>query len=105
MPQIEHLHALEAAPHANVFTEHEPKTVKLELDADERVPEHDHPGREVVLCPLDGAIRLELDGEPHALETGDVARFDGAQGIAQIAEAPSTALLVLAKKPTETRGQ
>lgn len=98
MPRIEHLAELDAAPHANVFPEHEPKTIKLSLDAGERVPEHDHPDREIVLYLLEGKLRLELDGVPHALDAGDVARFDGDQGISPVADEPSAALLVLAKR-------
>lgn len=101
MTRIEHLPGLDAAPHANVFPEHEPKTVKLALDAGERVPEHDHPNREIVLYLIDGALRLALDGEPHALEAGDVVRFDGDQDISPVAEVPSTALLVLARRSPE----
>ncbi|MFA1611837.1 cupin domain-containing protein [Halobellus rubicundus] len=102
MTRIEHLPDLDAAPHANVFPDREPKTVKLSLDAGERVPPHDHPDREIVLYLLEGALRLELGGETHALKAGDVARFDGDQQISPVADEPSTALLVLAKS-AETR--
>lgn len=98
MTRIRHLPELEASPHANVFPDAEPKTVKLSLDAGERVPAHDHPDREIVLYLLDGALRLELDGESHQLTAGDVARFDGARQISPVAEEASTALLVLARK-------
>lgn len=101
MTEITALSELDGEPHANVFPESEPKTVRLSLDADERVAPHTHPGRDVVLYLLDGAIDLELDEETHSLAAGDVARFDGEREISPVAREPSTALVVLANRSTE----
>ncbi|QIB74363.1 cupin domain-containing protein [Halogeometricum borinquense] len=101
MTEIVHLPDLDGTPHANVFPESEPKTIRLTLEADERVAPHDHPGRSIVLHVLDGALELELGDETHALERGDVARFDGDQDISPLATEPSTALIVLAPSPDE----
>ncbi|MGQ4556109.1 cupin domain-containing protein [Halobellus sp. GM3] len=96
--QREHLPSLDGAPHANVFPESEPKTVRLTLEADERVDPHTHPGRDIVLYLISGALDLELDGEPHALAAGDVVRFDGEREISPVARKASTVLLVLAQR-------
>lgn len=96
MTEITRLSDLDATPHANVFPGSEPKTVRLSLAAGERVDSHRHPGRSVVLAVLDGALELDLDDETHALESGDVARFDGDRAISPRATEASTALVVLA---------
>lgn len=102
MTEITALADLDGEPHANVFPGTEPKTVRLSLAAGERVAAHSHPGRDVVLHLLDGAIELELDDETHTLEANDVARFDGEREISPVATEPSTALIVLAPRPTGT---
>jgi quercetin dioxygenase-like cupin family protein len=96
MVEITHLPDLDAAPHATVFPGSEPTTVRLSLAAGERVEPHRHPGRSVVVAVLDGAIELALDGESHALDSGDVARFDGDRAVSPRATESSTALVVLA---------
>lgn len=96
MTQITNLSDLEGTPHANAFPESEPKTIRLTLAAGERVEPHRHPGRNVVLHLLDGALELDLDDETHSLEPGDIARFDGDRDISPLATADSTALVVLA---------
>jgi quercetin dioxygenase-like cupin family protein len=101
MAAIEHLPDFEATPHANVFPDVEPKTIRLTLDADERVDPHTHPGRDVVFHLIDGAIDLDLDDERHALAAGDVARFDGEREISPVARESSTALVVLAARASE----
>lgn len=101
MAEIERLSELDGTPHANVFPSSEPKTVRLTLDAGERVEPHTHPGRDIVLYLVEGAIDLELDEETHSLAAGDVARFDGEREISPIAGEPSTALIVLAPRPAE----
>ena len=92
MTAIEHLPDLEATPHANVFPSAEPKTVRLALDADERVDPHTHP------YVVGGAIDLDLDDERHALEAGDVAQFAGEREISPVARERSVALVVLAER-------
>jgi len=101
MAAIEHLSDLDGTPHANVFPTEEPKTIRLTLDADERVDPHTHPGRDIVLYLIEGAIDLELDDERHSLAAGDVARFDGEREISPVAREPSTALVVLAERAPE----
>ncbi|WP_090384110.1 cupin domain-containing protein [Natronobacterium texcoconense] len=98
MPTIQSLSELESTPHANVFPTSEPKTIRLELEADEAVDRHSHPGRDIVFHLLEGEIELELDGDTHEVTAGDVARFDGDQDIAPRALEPSTALIVLAQQ-------
>lgn len=96
MPPFTSLDEHDAAPHANLFPESEPRTIKLTLDAGERVPGHSHPGRRIVFVLLDGTIELHLGDDTHDLTAGDVAHFDGDQEIAPRASEPSTALIVLA---------
>ncbi len=77
MPDITSIEGLEEAPHAEVFEEHSPRTVRLQLAADERVPKHCHPESDVVLSVRSGAIELTLGDEVYDLESGDVVQFDG----------------------------
>ncbi|WP_049986181.1 cupin domain-containing protein [Halobellus rufus] len=98
MATVESLSALEGDPHAAVFPGAEPKTVRLSLDADERIAPHTHPGRDIVFYVVDGAVDLDLDDETHSLDVGDVARFAGEREISPVAREPSTALLVLARR-------
>ena len=92
------LSELEGQPHANVFPEAEPKTIRLTLSEGEAVPAHAHPDREIVLYLVEGAIELQLGNETHDLTTGDVVCFDGDQEIAPRAVNDSTALIVLATR-------
>lgn len=101
MTERAHLPDLDGTPHANVFPESEPKTVRLTLDAGEGVEAHRHPGRSVVLYVLDGSIELGLDDETHSLGRGDIVRFDGDREIAPLAREASTALVVLAPTPDD----
>jgi len=94
---VEALAGLEGQPHANVFPDREPKTVRLTLPAGEEVAPHAHPDREVVLYLVEGAVDLRVGEETHALTAGDVARFDGDRRISPRATADSTALVVLAE--------
>jgi quercetin dioxygenase-like cupin family protein len=98
MTTIHTLDDLDGQPHANVFPDDEPKTIRLTLDEGEGVPAHDHPDREIVFYLVDGAVSLELGEETHEMTAGDVARFDGNQQIAPTALEASTALIVLAPR-------
>jgi quercetin dioxygenase-like cupin family protein len=98
MTTVENVHEVQGAPHAQLFPESEPKTVRLTLDAGERVEPHRHPDREIVLYVVDGGLELQLGSETHELKTGDVARFDGDQDISPLATEGSTALIVLARR-------
>ncbi|WP_254829319.1 cupin domain-containing protein [Haloglomus salinum] len=98
MTTTHNLDELEGQPHANVFPDAEPKTIKLTLDAGGEVAPHSHPGREIVLYLVEGRIELQVGEETHELTAGAVARFDGDQDIAPQAIETSTALLVLAPR-------
>ncbi|WP_226011202.1 cupin domain-containing protein [Halomicrobium salinisoli] len=80
---------------ASLF-EGEPRTVYLSLSADERIPEHTHPDREILFHVLEGEIDLDLDGETHSLEAGEIARFSGEREISPSAATDARALVVLA---------
>ncbi|MCU4801900.1 cupin domain-containing protein [Halobacteria archaeon HArc-gm2] len=77
--------------------EGEPRTVHLSLSADQRVPAHDHPDRQILFHVLEGEITLDLDDETHDLSAGDVLRFDGDRQISPKAVTDARALVVLAK--------
>ena len=98
MIELRTLAELDGAPHANVFPEKEPKTIKLTLEAGESVPEHSHPGRDIVLYLLEGQIELTLDDETHDVSAGDIARFEGELDISPTAVDDSVALIVLAER-------
>lgn len=98
MASVRSLSELEAIPHADVFPEREPKTVRLELEAGEEIPGHTHPEREIVLYLVDGHLELRLGDDSHVLNTDDIARFDGEQEISPRAIEDSTVLIVLAKR-------
>lgn len=99
MPEITTLADLEETPHAAVFDRREPRTVRLSLDAGDRIEPHRHPGTDVVFCLLAGRIDLSLDDEEYSLSSGDVARFSGDRRISPRATTDSTALVVFA--PTD----
>lgn len=97
---IEHttLTELDETPHAEVFDRREPRTVRLELAAGETVPEHRHPGSNVVLHLLEGSIELALGDERFDLAPGELVRFDGDQPVSPTAAEDSTAVVVFAPK-------
>lgn len=101
MITIQTLSELDGEPHANVFPEDEPKTIRLTLAADEEIPRHSHPDREIVCYLVSGTIELQVDEETDTLTAGDVARFDGDHQISPRALEASTALLVLAPRSTD----
>jgi quercetin dioxygenase-like cupin family protein len=74
-----------------------PKTVRLALDAGDRVPPHQHPGTEIVCYVVEGEIEMGLGDETIDLVGGDAARFSGDQDISPRAREDSVALLVLAE--------
>lgn len=98
MPTIRTLSELEGSPHATVFPDSEPKTIRLTLSAGESVAAHSHPGRDIVFHLLDGRIELLLDGEEHEVAGGEIARFAGEAEISPTALEDSTALIVLAER-------
>ncbi|WP_053948279.1 cupin domain-containing protein [Halolamina sediminis] len=102
MPEITAIDDLTDTPHAEVFEQRDPRTVRLELDAGEGVPAHTHPGTNVVLHLLDGQLEVSLDDETHELEAGELARFSGERSISPHAVEPSTAIVVLAPATEES---
>lgn len=96
MTTVRTLSKLDGEPHVRVFPDVEPKTIRLTLAADEEIPAHRHPDREIVLYLLSGSIELRVGEETDTLAAGDIAQFDGEQEISPRAIEASTALLVLA---------
>lgn len=92
---------LEGTPHARVF-EGEPQTIRLTLEAGERVPPHQHPDRQIVFHLLEGRVDVTLDETVYEVTAGEVVRFDGNQDISPEALEDSTALLVLAPRAAES---
>ena len=98
MVTVKSIEECDGVPHANVFPTEEPKTIRLSLDTGERVEAHSHPDRQIILYLISGEIDLQLDGESHVVQSGDVVQFDGACEVSPSAKTDSTALIVLAKK-------
>jgi len=94
MPERTTLTDLDDTPHAEVFETRRPRTVRLELDAGERVPRHTHEGTNVVLHLVSGRLELTLDDETHVLDAGELIRFDGDREVSPYAVEPSTAVVV-----------
>jgi len=90
---------LEETPHAEVFEQRQPRTVRLQLEADQRVPPHTHPGTNVVLHLVLGRLELSLDDEDYELGPGDLIRFSGGREVSPYAVEPSTAVVVFAPQP------
>jgi len=99
MSELTTLDELTATPHAEIFEEHRPRAVRLQLDADEHVPDHTHPGTDIVLHLVSGHLELSLDGETQEVTAGELVQFSGEREISPRAIEPSTAVVVFA--PTE----
>lgn len=102
-PETEHvaLAELTAVPQATAFPDHEPRTVRLSLDAGEAVPDHTHPGRDIVFHVLDGRIELELDDETVDVAADELVRFPGECRVSPSAPVDATALVLLAPRANE----
>lgn len=98
MTVVKPLADLEGTPHANVFPEKDPKTIRLTLASGDEVAPHSHPDREIVFYLIEGSIELLLDDDRYELTASDVAWFDGDQEISPRAIQDSTALIVLARR-------
>ncbi|AUV82492.1 cupin [Salinigranum rubrum] len=98
MTPIRTLADLDGQPHANVFPDAEPKTIRLTLPEGEEVAPHSHPGRDIVLYLIEGTVELQLGDATHEMTAGDIVRFDGDQEISPHAVEDSTALIVLANQ-------
>lgn len=101
MTTVRSLSDLEGTPHAVVFPDAEPRTIRLALEAGESLAPHTHPDREIVFHVIDGTVELNVGDGTHELSAGDVARFDGTRDISPRAIESATALLVLAKRSEE----
>lgn len=91
MPERVSLDDLDAEPHAQMFAD--PKVVRVSLDAGERVPEHSHPGEDVLFYQVAGRLDLRLDDETYELAAGDAVRFAGERDVEPVAVDDSTALV------------
>ena len=96
MPERTTLADLSDRPHAEVFETPRPRTVRLSLDADERIPRHTHEDSTVVFYLLSGRLELTLDDETHTLAAGDLIGFSGDRAVSPYAVEPSTAVVVFA---------
>ncbi|WP_436343565.1 cupin domain-containing protein [Natronorubrum sp. FCH18a] len=94
------LDELDVTPHAHLF-DGEPQTIRLALADGERIPAHRHPDRAIVLHVLEGHLTVTLGDDEYDVRERDVVRFDGAQDTSPKAQADTTALLVLARRPTD----
>lgn len=97
VPEQHSLDDLTGEPHAVVFDD-SPRTVRLSLAAGESMPEHDHPGEDVLFVLLSGRLDLVLDGEPYELTDGDLVRLDGECRIEPRAVEDSVGLVVFAPR-------
>lgn len=98
MVEVTTLDDLETTPHAEVFEHGHPRTVRLQLEADGRVPPHRHPDTDVVLHLLSGRLELTLDGESYELAPGHLVRFSGDREVSPRAVEPSTAIVFFAPR-------
>lgn len=94
MVELTALSDLEQTPHAEVFETPQPRTVRLHLQADERIPAHSHPGTNIVLYLQRGRLEVTLDGEVYDLRGEELIRFSGDQDISPYAVEASIAILV-----------
>ena len=97
MSRVVSVPGLDGEPHAEVFAEG-PRTVRLRLDAGEAVPEHRHPGTDVLLYVVEGRLDVSVGEDVHELAAGDALRFDGDREVAPHAMEPTTALVVFAPR-------
>lgn len=72
-----------------------PQAVMLGLQAGESIPEHTHPGQDILFSVLEGSLSLMVGEHSQTLDAGDIARFDGDYGISVTAEEDVRALVVL----------
>jgi len=71
-----------------------PQTLRLRLEEGESRPEHQHPGKEIVLFVHEGTLDVSLGDKTHRVEKGDAVRFSGDQDISPYAVEDSVAVLV-----------
>ena len=95
-PELACLDELDGEPHAVVFEHDAPRTIRLTLDADQRLPAHRHRGTDIVCHLVEGELDLTLNDTIHRLTAGDLLRFSGERKISPIAIEDSVAVLVFA---------
>lgn len=100
MAELTSLDELTETPHAEVFADRNPRTVRLQLEEGDVVPEHSHPGETIVCHVMSGEVALSLDGDVIEAAAGDVVRFNGDQQISPRARSSTTALLVFGPAST-----
>lgn len=98
MAELTSLSALDSVPHAEVFDAPRPRTVRLQLEAEQQIPPHQHPGSDIVLYLVEGRLKLTLNEEEYEMDEGDLIQFSGNQDISPTAIEPSKAILVFAQK-------
>ncbi|WP_135822798.1 cupin domain-containing protein [Halostella litorea] len=96
MAELTSVDDLTDQPHAEVFAEHRPRTVRLSLDAGDEVPGHHHPDHDIVLYGMEGTIELRLDDETYEVTPGDAVQFSGEREISPRAVEDARALVVFA---------
>jgi quercetin dioxygenase-like cupin family protein len=96
--EVTALEELTDTPHAEVFENRDPRTVRLQLAEGESVPPHTHPGTDVVLHLLSGRLELSFDGETHEVVAGELVQFSGDREVSPRAVEPATAVLVFAPR-------
>lgn len=102
MPEIVHIPGLDSSPHANVFEENHPKTIRLALAEGQEVAPHSHPGTAIVCYVIDGSISISLDDNEYEVSKGDAIRFSGDSRVSPTALTDAMALLVFT--PAEEDG-
>lgn len=105
MVEVRSLSELETEPHAEVFERPRPRTIRLQLEADQRIPPHRHPGTDIVLYLVAGRIELTVSSDEFELEANDVVQFSGDQSVSPYALERSTALLIFAPQPEAVRNE
>ncbi|QZP39591.1 cupin domain-containing protein (plasmid) [Halobaculum magnesiiphilum] len=101
MTEIRTLMDIDGQPHANVFPDSEPKTIRLRLSEGDEVAPHSHPGRDIVFYLVEGTVEVKLDDDRYEVTAGDIARFEGEREISPRALEDSTALIVLSPRPED----
>ncbi|MFB6295653.1 MAG: cupin domain-containing protein [Halobacteriales archaeon] len=99
MAEITNLADPEQGVHAEVFEGRQPRTVRLHLEGDQRVPPHTHPDTNIVIHLLSGRLELTLDHEQYELEPNDLVHCSGDREISPYALEPSVVIVVIAPRP------
>lgn len=96
MPEVATLSELDRTPHAEVFDDPSPRTVRLQLAKGQEIPPHRHPGSDVVVHLVSGELEIGLDDERYRLSSGQLVRFSGDREVSPRAIEACTAVVVFA---------